>query len=301
MSGLRSNVLLLIICSNTKSREGEAAYASSKGVTYHLSQDSQRLLACREKIRSLLTGDALSREGTPMSELPYNKGLKKGRDFDPKSRNVEGRYLPAAQRYRGRFYEKLGPEGASALINSRHHVLIVSGLYGLLRPSELIQCYSCNVTDRSEVAKWWTADDLLTRSLVAYMVKHHITQVFDLMAVDTYRNLINWELLSTKTSAKVLHGFSNQLAGAALLFPFGELAKRFLETPENDLARLQPGDYERLPTYGVEVVFDAAPRPQSSNIRRERGRTVVPVREMLTPEDMVVRMRLNLGLVVRQC
>ncbi len=294
MPNSTSRVLLLIICSNTKTREGESAHAPAGGLTLGVlnGQPADQLFANRERIRTLVKDDS------QLSRIPYNKSLSSGPDFTLRGGKAAGLYLPAARRYRGRFYEKLDPDGASLLMSSKHHVLIVSGLYGLLTPNEQIQCYSCNVNDRDEIARWWTEGDNLSRALVSYMKKFDIRKVFDFMAVNAYRRLINWQVIRHETSADVLHAFSNQLVGDALLFPFGVVAKSFLGAPENELVSKQPGDYEKVPEYGVEVEFERGIEPQSLHLRREPEPPSAPVIGTLTPEDLIVRMRLNLGLMV---
>lgn len=270
MAEQKSNILFLIICSNTKAPQGDKEYEPAGFTLNVLGKSAAPVYTIRDKVRDLITSDKPSNDGTPMYRLPYNVHLKYGPDFGPQHKRAEGEYLSAAARYRGRFFEKLDPDGATLLMNTRHHVLIVSGLYGLLTPSEPIQCYSCNVTDRDEITRWWTANDLLTKTLAAYIEKFAIRKVFDFMAVGAYRNLINWDYLRGKTTADTLHAFTDQLVGDAALFPFGIITRRYLETPEATLIAIAPGHHESVLDYGVEVEYERGIIPTSRTARVER-------------------------------
>ena len=130
------------------------------------------------------------------------------------------------------------------------------------------------------------------------MTRFGIQKVFDFMAVDAYNNLVNWEMLRTETNADVLNATSSQLAGDALLFPLGVVTRRYLTMQEDVLIGKGPGDFEQVTEYGVEVEFTRGIAPKSRNVRREQEPPQAPATAMLTPEDLVVRMRLNLGLIV---
>ncbi|MGH2593776.1 MAG: hypothetical protein ACRDGG_09710 [Anaerolineae bacterium] len=225
-----------------------------------------------------------------MADLPYNRKLVDGPDFNGIA--AGGLYMPAAQRFRGRFYAELGSNGLLLLTDSRHHVLILTPLYGLVMPSEPIQNHSCYVNDHADIHRYWTEEDRLTKVLIAYMDRYGITQVLDLTAEAAFRNLIAWE--SIRTKAKVLHCFGEQNAGPAVLRAFAVVAKQFLEKAPNDaLSDIKDGaafdtPYER-------VLFRLVPRPPAGAPEEfELHRT------LLTVADELGRMRRNIIRVLNQ-
>lgn len=285
----KTRVLFLITCSNRKTRQGESlGYDPAGGVREFLSASaSQLLLRGRNSVCKLIRSREVSRDGRLLADLPFNGSLVVGPDLCIGSRENEGAYLPSAHRYRGRFYDKLDPEGPKLLTQTQHHVLIVSGLYGILTPDELIQCYSCHVPDHSRITKSWIANDRLSSVLTEYIQRVGILKIFDLMAIDAYRNLISWEMLRHATQGNVLHCFSKEFAGDALLPSLGLLAKRFLTESEEALRVIEPGDSAEVPD--DEVFFEPCPIPLAPDLAREVDRQ----RERLTIADRIGRMRRN--------
>jgi hypothetical protein len=255
-----------------------------------------RLFDARRHVRTLITSDRVSRDGKLLREMPYNADLMDGTDLGGQTQT--GRYLPALQRYDGRFYRELGTTAAERVdlaAKMKHHLLIVSGLYGLLLPAELIQCYSCHVPDHRDIAKYWirkTKTDLLTELLVAYIARHGITRVFDFMAVDCYRNLISWEMVRHATHSSVLHCYSKQFAGPALLPSLGYLAKAFTAQSEESLCAIKPRQSVKIP--GDEITFLPFPMPELPLARETIEQEVVT-----HFADQIGRMRRNLLRILR--
>ena len=195
-----------------------------------------KLLWRREQVRKLAgeTTD-LTWQGVALPELEYNRRLARGPDFGG---GCEARYRPAVERYDGRFFLGLGSDRADALRASPHHLLLLSGLYGVLRPFEPIQLYSCPLDSR--VARLWRENGVLTGVLSAYVVERSIERIIDLTAVDAYRGLIDWEEVSGY-GVEVLHCFHVMGAGDYALIPFGQtLRSRLLGMPEGELLGLEP-------------------------------------------------------------
>ena len=232
-----SMVLFLTICSFTKARGGEPAYDEKSAITSVLSPESKdRLLGRREAVRQIVTGQAdLELQGNPLSEHVFNSTLAKGVDFGGRHTAA---YLPAVHRYDGRFFLALGTDGRENLAGSRHHTLFLSGLYGLLCPSEPIQIYSCPLS--AQVAERWNSDSLLTELLCEYMRRCSVAKIFDLTGVDAYRRFIDWPQVA-ETGAEVLHCFSTSAAGDSALPYFGKLlASDLLDLSEDELVGVQP-------------------------------------------------------------
>ena len=232
-------ILFLFPCSLTKSRGGESRYDESEAMTSCVGVDARsRLLERREEVRSLVKENHdLDWQGIPLADLEFNRGLVRGMDFGGRRTAA---YLPAIDRYRGRFFHALGEGGRQALRGRGHGALIVSGLYGLVRPMEGIQLYSCPLA--AEVAETWSRDALLTDVLCEYIARFDVLRVFDLLAIDAYRQLVDWQRIAD-TGTDVLHCFDAMAAGESALTSFGILlASHLLERTEEDLIDLKDGD-----------------------------------------------------------
>jgi hypothetical protein len=137
----------------------------------------------------------------------------------------------------------------------------VSGLYGLVGLRESIQCYSCPVDPWSRAfLEWRSADAILTEALIAYLRSEGITRVLDLVANDTYRNLVDWSAIGqhlARVDGGVLHAYSSKAAGDGALSMFGRLvADREFDARAD---RLQAGQKELFE--GSELCFQAEARP----------------------------------------
>ena len=130
--------------------------------------------------------------------------------------------MPALDRYQGRFFQTLGKNGKELLINSNHHTLFISGLYGLIRPLEPIQLYSCPL--KAPVADIWFENEFLTEILKEYINRYPNFASFRSNPVAAYRYLIDWSAI-TKLGVDVLHCFDIMSAGDYSLIPFANLFK----------------------------------------------------------------------------
>jgi cytoplasmic iron level regulating protein YaaA (DUF328/UPF0246 family) len=242
-----SKALILIICSNNKQKGGVKEYNQALSLTSCLPENYATALSeGRARILRLIMKGGITRDGVRIAELPRNRQLVKGVEFGGVSQ--EALYLPAAERYRGSFYAQLGSDGPDLLLNARHHVLILSGLYGLVTPSEPVQNYSCHVDDHSTIRRWWTENYRLTDILVAYVKQFGITHILDFTALKSYRHLIDWGKVRTEAKT-VFHGFGEQSAGDGLLTPLGYLTRELLtKATESKLLNIRAGMYFETPT-----------------------------------------------------
>ena len=232
-------ILFLITCSLTKSPGGEPHYDENDAITSGVGADMRsRLLARREEVRGLVKGNrGLRWQGVSLADLEFNHDLSRGVDFGG---HHTATYLPAIDRYRGRFFQTLGEGGRQVVRGGRHGALIVSGLYGLVRPMEGIQLYSCPLD--AEVAETWDRDALLTDVLCEYIDRFNVLRVFDLLAIDAYRQLIDWQRIAD-TGTDVLHCFDAMASGESALTSFGMLlASHLLERTDEGLIDLNDGD-----------------------------------------------------------
>ena len=236
-----SKVLFLTNCSLTKTRGGIPEYDELEAITSVLPTSlKNRFLDRREKaLQYVKMVREFTWQGTPVSELEFNKNLAKGKDFGGRRTCA---YLPALHRYEGRFFQALGLDGRNKLENSKHHTLFLSGLYGLLRPLEPIQIYSCPLDDH--VSKLWREKSFLTEILLKYINRFQIRRIIDLTAIDAYRQLIDWDKIA-ETETDVLHCFHVMAAGDYALTFFGMLLGDLLNLSEDDLATLESNTRKR--------------------------------------------------------
>ena len=212
----KSRVLFLTICSLTKARDGEPDYDDGQGIAAALPDFKDRLLERREEVRRFVKSTTtVDWQGVPLSQLEFNSDLRKGADFGGRHTSA---FMPAIHRYQGRFFQALGEEGKKRLCESQHRTLFLSGLYGLLRPLEHIQLYSCPLL--AEISKVWRRDSLLTELLREYVRKDGVRKIFDLTALEAYRDLVDWQSVSAD-DVEVLHCFDTMGPGDYALTSFG--------------------------------------------------------------------------------
>jgi len=236
-----SPILIVTICSDRKMPGGSNCRYDDSPLRRTWSPDEQRnLLAKRRWALELLRTTPEIRDGRRVRDIPCNKALRDGGDFGG---TADAPYLPAIERYSGRFYASLGdPDSRLEMVRrSEHHLLILSGLYGLLTPDELNQDYSCHITDDSRIREVWTRGSYLTSMLLAYVRHHRIERVFDLTGDEDYRCLIRWNE-EVAQRIPVLHAFSSRRYSEKTLPALGCFARQCLlpATPQKLMA-LQEG------------------------------------------------------------
>lgn len=238
--------LILTICSNRKREKGQVKQynASARKVADALPDMQKELYDARKRAFRQLNNP--KRTGRFPAGRPPNAGLKRGPDIAPNSDELDGYYMPALKRYDGRFYKEFKSSVGNVARflrgmknDSENHILIVSGLYGLLTPTELIQKYSCDVTDEPNIKRLWKKDNLLTELVLSYMRECGINRAFDLMADDSYRHLIDWELIK-ENSNKVFYSRCDNQAGPDMLSELGKAAGLLLSgKPAQKLSEIE--------------------------------------------------------------
>jgi hypothetical protein len=106
-----TSALLLLSCSNHKRAEGQKAYGEFEGraiARYLTPSRREQLLARRNEIRRLLAGGPPriyneDQKGGFRDERPCNLNISEGLDFGGLDSGAAV-YLPAFQRYSGRFF-----------------------------------------------------------------------------------------------------------------------------------------------------------------------------------------------------
>ncbi len=235
-----SHHIILISCSDGKNRGGEPDYNADHSLTALLPPDVQQpLWQCRRTIAELIMAgqveDRLRGDGN-RRDSRYNIELALGPDIGINPAETEPpvvSYLPAYQRYDGRFFAHAGQEAFEQAILEDYHVLIVSGLYGLLLPEEPIQAYNCHLDDEiletcsaapevhqtgslmasqtvdpdlsndppSRISEIWQQSRLPDRILQAFIQwhdqahDHAIEHVVDVLSETSYQRLFHWNAL----------------------------------------------------------------------------------------------------------
>lgn len=277
-------ILLLTLCSNTKAPGGSELVADRTSVLKALTKPvAGRIRSARQIIYRLIQSGAVTRAGIRLIDQPYNHDLIDGPDLGMSGHG--GSYLPAAERYAGRFWGELGDKRLDVIAGAPFRLLIVSGLYGLLAPEEPIQRYSCHVLDHSQIASTWRSQQLLTDALSGYTEQNGITDIVDLLGEDAYRLLIEWNVL--QRSVRVIHCYGAQNAGPDSLRALGALAAELAGMNATQVAEAldEPGrdtPYER-------VLFSSAPEaPFGAPRELTQGKL------WLDSPDQLSRMRRNI-------
>jgi len=222
-----TKTLFLIICSGTKNDQapGSGLYREENSIVTWLTPEAKKLLILgRNQALNLIRTE--SNNDQKLIDHPYNAKIQPGKDFGAKESSA--RYIPALWLYRGRFYSNLGEDGKKDLLSSGHHCLILSGLFGLVTPTEYIQLYECPLEDVPSFLNNWQQDNLLTNVLLDYITKNEISNIVDLSAQHVYRWMFNWDLLHGNPELHVLHAHSQKFVSHEALPDFGIFLKKNL-------------------------------------------------------------------------
>ena len=252
--------MLLTITSFDQEPGGVLGYSEGGSILPLLDEDAQEaLLRGRESVRNwLLSSDDAVWQGRRMSEDARNRSLVHGPDLG--GTDSTGLYLPAVRRFTGGFFHAMGDDGRAALIETKHHVLMLCGLYGLKTPAELVQWHNCPVEPHLGVCRLGTRENLLTDLLLAYIRAHSIRRAVDLTALQWRRDLINWSDAHGELPGGVLHCHNREGAGDFALAASAHLAREsLLSAPEEEVMGIRAGD-TRSPR-GNTVCFHGTDRP----------------------------------------
>ena len=254
-----SPILFLTICSFHKKKGGISEYSKQESIVEHLSPSfGSQLLEKRKEIFTLLKSDQIIFDNSNENDHEYNKSLQPSEDLG--FSETGGVYLPAIERYNGRFYTSL-ESGKTKIIESPHHFLIISGLYGLLLAEEPTQLYSVPIEWGCNVQRAWMENGCITEIFIDYIQTNKIKRIYDFTARDDYRDLINWDRVKMEAGVTVLHAMSTEGAGNNALNSFGEYLG------ESDIL-IQPSErlLEKSPdkdphTHKGSIYFTDTPEP----------------------------------------
>ncbi len=241
---LTSPVLFLGLCSLNKATiSSDTPYQRDQSIAAQFKEPQaiKLLYQTRNLSFDLIFNGGLENKGTLLAEHPLNQGLRRGPDFNGKA---SAKYLPAIDRYTGRFYAGKSSDGKiydlkTSLSTSSHHFLIISGLYGLLLPWEQIQLYESPLEDLQQIQEVWKTDNRLTQLLSFYIKARGIQLVVDMTGQRAYQQLIDWPTIDALKDVRVLHAMAKIGPGEDQIKPFAAaLCNPLLGMPTPDLLAL---------------------------------------------------------------
>jgi pimeloyl-ACP methyl ester carboxylesterase len=231
--------LVLVACSRTKRDEGLAYSGQPLGWVPTISLRKE-LLDKRRYIYSILRDGKLFdnfERGGERRHQPGNADLVYGLDLG--GSDEAGKYMPARARYTGRLYKKIELDAwENYATQSIARVLIMSGLYGLIEPSEEIQNYDVHLSDthqddQFDVKAQWL--ELYTKALSAYVQSAYTggrkVKIFNFLCDHHYVNAVRWHSLP-RDKCSVFHFASESMEDTHLLPPAGVLLDSLLKRPE---------------------------------------------------------------------
>jgi len=225
-----SPILILTLDSFHKKHEGEN-YVYNPKLSILSSQIDDKcknfLIDTRKQIfHHLKAGEIIWKNG--YKESDYNDQLVLAKDFY--SEASKAMYLPAIDRYDGDFFDGLGEKGKDYLLHSKHHLLILSALYGLLKPFELIQFYSCQFGEKNLCYTKWTNENGISKVFIDYIKKYKISKIFDFTAcsVTAYHECIDWDFVANETSAEILHCYHQKTTTDKALKWYGRFVRNHI-------------------------------------------------------------------------
>jgi pimeloyl-ACP methyl ester carboxylesterase len=250
--------VVLLSCSASKRTDGERQHPRDFVVRDVLASAEVGVLALQTRIKMMTLIQQGRIDGTEFHEgnraaRPQNKELILGPDFGGALNATK--YLPAYLRYTGRSYQATPAQWDAFLQRSeaeRPDVLIMSGLYGLVPMTELIQNYDCHITDTDTqtgllVRNYW--GDIMTDVLISHLDWLErggwtVGRIFDLLSERSYQRAIDWVRVYPRW--KVLHRVFENNAGRDSLANNGVWVQKTITDPG------------RLTSFGPDTFFEDA-------------------------------------------
>lgn len=222
-----SDSLILISCSNSKTEldyRHDYFYETGPKLVDILSDDLQSsILGKRRVVFNWIKNGSLvdiSRQQGCRSTHAMNRNLYLGPDLG--GNDQRSTYLMAKDRYEGQFYLPVKDYWSDILSND-HHIFILSGLYGLIFPTDPIQRYSCHMTDSSSmlIAHW---KDCLTNVIIYFIDNHNssndhkIKSIIDLLSELDYQSAFDWNEIK-RLAINTYHRVFDNIAEPSEILP----------------------------------------------------------------------------------
>lgn len=243
-----SGNLFVVCCSNHKD-EGGHDYKPVH-CAYDLIPDLKKdFFETRNRaLESLILNDEVyDRFRKRLNLKPYNKYIREGPDFGGKA---IGKYLPAYQRYQGRFFKEIRSKTWEHL---KDNVVIISGLYGILLPYEPIQLYSLDISVSPQHKTLWQDKDFLTDFFVKIIELKKVKKIWILIGDTNYSKLIKWDKVRNVAQVYFAAGEQNH-AGPDLLPSLGNFLQQYFGERKSPLTE-EIEENEWYPTRYEQIMF----------------------------------------------
>lgn len=253
--------VVLISCSATKTDANGNLHPKSGGIVDLVADEriGQLVLDMRSKVLRLIQEgkiDGIEFAQGNRASMPVNQKLLFGPDFGGVLNDL--RYLPAYARYKGRCYQAHENEWLDMHRAAKHpQFLIMSGLYGLIPPTEHIQNYDVHLTDVDlstgiSLQTYWRDRDLMTQILISHLEwiereKGPIGHVIDALSELSYQETINWSLIDRRWN--VLHRVFESSAGRTALGNLGVWLQDAIRNPPLVVRSIQSDTFYDNPRF----------------------------------------------------
>ncbi len=272
MSSSASRSLILLSCSHAKLGGGRLFDAAARQILRSLRNQREALIKKRRRLLGLLHGESgrlydEDQKGGFRNLRPCNRSLVAGPDFDGSISDQEI-YLPAYERYNGRFFDQLTRESSDFWSEIRGYpveVVFVSGLYGLVLWDEPIQDYDCHLADYTRNGRERSVREIwggvLTPALCDFITTEArgsapIAVIYDLLSEEEYQNAFRWKRIE-ELGLEVRHRVFRHSHGPDILTDLATiLAKELPRFCPDASATLEPGKWYELGSGSSQVRFE---------------------------------------------
>lgn len=270
--------LILLSCSRDKNSGGTRFPTKGRQFSKCLINQKKEFIQKRKNILDYLLYEREYRIHAPDScdgyrdERISNSKLVRGPDFGYDSTSDEV-YLPANQRYVGRFFNgllKASPRFWEDLFRFPVEILFVSALYGFLFWDESIQNYDCHLSDYivepdskkkvRKLKKYWK--DPLTNSLCEFLDNSKndwpIISIYNLLSEESYQDAIGWDRVAKK-GVDILHRKLKESNDSQNLYDLGKfLGSNFTRFLPNSSNPFEVGKWNEI-NEGIPICFERIP------------------------------------------
>lgn len=245
----------------------------------------------REVLDRILKGELCDGDGHDgrRGDRDQNLDLYLGPEFGA-TPSESIRYLPAFDRYRGRFFVRAaqGTKSDSERLtlwrrswDEQRLTLVLSGLYGFVRPEDQIQDYDCHLGDVwREGAEYRTLVDhwrpVLTTLLLELIERRGVQLVVDLLSERLYQTAIDWHQVQ-KAGVRTFHRCFAKLGWDRALPNMGRFFRHEILDKNPATCRWEHDRFETFDYFDPpdeRVMFESLPGASRMKVRREGNERV---------------------------
>jgi hypothetical protein len=275
--------LILLSGSHAKRQGGRLFDPASRRIVQLLPNGREALIKTRNKLFGLLHGESgrlynEDQKGGFRDVRACNRRLRMGPDFGGSISDDEI-YLPAYQRYSGRFFDQLecdSPDFWNELPSDVLEVVFAEGLYGLLLWDELIQDYDCHLADytrngkqRSVSELWHKTVTLALRDLIEQSkTSRPIVLIYDLLPEEEYQRVFRWKSLQD-LGVEIRHRVFRDTHGPDIVTDLARIVGKQLQRfRANEPGQFEPGEWYPVQSSPGQFRFEPEVVSEREHIRR---------------------------------